>query len=109
MLKVTLHNSTPSRASDRNVLGRLDIGYAKLDARADYKAVMFIAGVGEQRPVQLLDYPRWSASVWDLVTRVLALRVECGAIAALARLHPRAASEARDFGPGESRRQSEWA
>lgn len=73
MLKVTLHNSTPSRASDRNVLGRLDIGYAKLDARADYKAVMFIAGVGEQRPVQLLDYPRWSASVWDLVTRVICL------------------------------------
>lgn len=70
MLKVTLHYATPARVSAQNLLGRLDIGYAKLDAYADYKAVMFTAGVGEQPPVQLLGYPRWSASVWDLVARV---------------------------------------
>lgn len=54
MLKVTLHYATPARVSAQNLLGRLDIGYAKLDAYADYKAVMFTAGVGEQPPVQLL-------------------------------------------------------
>ena len=73
MLKVTLHYATPARVSAQNLLGRLDIGYARLDALADYKAVMFTAGVGEQAPVQLHRYPRWSASVWDLVSRSVCL------------------------------------
>lgn len=73
MLKVTLHYATPSQASARNMLGRLDIAYARLDALADYKAVMFANAVGEMPPVQLLSYPRWSASVWDLVARAVCL------------------------------------
>jgi hypothetical protein len=73
MLKVSLHYATPAQVSAKNVLGRLDIGYAKLDLKADYKAVMFTTGVGEQAPVQLTDYPRWSASIWDLVSRVVCL------------------------------------
>ena len=71
MLKVSLHFSTPSKASSENVLGRLDIGYARLDARADYKLVMFSSGFGEYPPAQLLSYPRWSGSVWDLVSRAV--------------------------------------
>ena len=74
MLKVTLHNAT-SRVNAQNVLGRLDIGYACLDAMADYKAVMQTAGLGEQPPVELKDYPRWSASIWDLVVRVVCLSI----------------------------------
>lgn len=73
MLKVSLHYATPSRVNAQNLLGRLDIGYARLDSRADYKAVIFSAGVGEMPPVQLQDYPRWSASVWDLVARIVCL------------------------------------
>lgn len=73
MLKVSLHYATPSQASARNMLGRLDIAYARLDALADYKAVMFAAGVGEMPPVLLQGYPRWSASVWDLVARAVCL------------------------------------
>ena len=71
MLKISLHFSTPSKASSENVLGRLDIGYARLDARADYKLVMFSSGFGEYPPAQLLSYPRWSGSVWDLVSRAV--------------------------------------
>jgi hypothetical protein len=73
MLKVTLHAATPRSASARNLLGRLDIGYATLDASADYKAVMLSVGVGEHAPVALKGYPRWSASIWDLVSRVACL------------------------------------
>jgi hypothetical protein len=71
MLKVSLHFATPATVSPENVLGRLDIGYARLDAKADYKAVLFTCGEGEHEPVQLYDYPRWSCSVWDLVARVV--------------------------------------
>lgn len=71
MLKISLHFATPSTISAENVIGRLDIGYAKLDAHADYKAVMFTAGLGEHAPIQLYDYPRWSGSVWDLVARTI--------------------------------------
>ena len=71
MLKVSLHFATPATISPSNVLGRLDIGYARLDAHADYKAVMFTAGIGEHAPVQIYEYPRWSSSVWDLVSRAI--------------------------------------
>jgi hypothetical protein len=73
MLKVTLHTGKPARANECNLLGRLDIGYASLDAHADYKAVMLSSGLGEQAPVTLKGYPRWSASLWDLVARVACL------------------------------------
>lgn len=73
MLKVTLHYGKPGEVTHANMLGRMDIAYAKLDARADYKVLMFTAGVGEQPPVRILDYPRWSASIWDLVARAIRL------------------------------------
>jgi len=75
MLKVTLHAGKPSAVSHFNLLGRLDIGYSRLDARADYKALLFTAGLGESPPVSLLDYPRWSASIWDLVARMVCLSI----------------------------------
>lgn len=81
MLKVTLHHATPARVSAQNILGRLDIGYARLDATADYKAVMQTSGLGEQSPITLTDYPRWSASIWDLVARIVCLGINrCEAI-----------------------------
>lgn len=82
MLKVSLHYATPSQVSAQNRLGRLNIAYARLDALADYKAVMFAAGVGEMPPVLLRGYPRWSASVWDLVARSVCLSLNgCEAFA----------------------------
>lgn len=73
MLKVYLHFATPDKVSPKNLLGRLDIGYATLDAHADYKLVMTLAGEGEMPPNRLANYPRWSASVWDLVTRSICM------------------------------------
>lgn len=73
MLKLSLHASAPRSASPQNRIGGLDVAYEKLAARADYKAVMWSAGLGEQAPVQLLNYPRWSASIWDLLVRVICL------------------------------------
>lgn len=69
MLKVFLHNGPLASVSQFNQLGRLDIGYEVLDIHADYKAVLTMAGAGELPPVQLTGYPRWTASVWDLVMR----------------------------------------
>ena len=75
MLKVTLHNSKPGRTSPNNLLGKLDIGYAKLNSMADYKAMMLSAGIGEHAPISLTDYPRWSASMWDLIARVICIGI----------------------------------
>lgn len=75
MLKVTLHATKPAQVGPNNLLGKLDIGYAKLESLADYKAVMLTAGLGEQAPISLAKYPRWSASLWDLVARVVCLGI----------------------------------
>lgn len=73
MLKVSLHSCLPNKVSAFNVMGRLDIGYETLAARASYKTLMFTTGVGEQPPTAITDYPRWSASIWDLVARIICL------------------------------------
>lgn len=73
MLKVFLHNGPLSTASPFNQLGRLDIAYERLGIHADYKAVLSVTGVGEHPPVLLEGYPRWTASVWDLVMRATAM------------------------------------
>lgn len=75
MLKLSLHTSTPRGVSVNNRVGLLDVAYDKLAARADYKALMWTAGLGEQAPVRLENYPRWSASVWDLLVRIICLSI----------------------------------
>jgi hypothetical protein len=71
MLKVSIHACEPGDASQNNLLGRLDIAYAKLGAIADYKAIMLATGFGVLAPARLEKYPRWSAGLWDLVARVI--------------------------------------
>lgn len=75
MLKVTLHSVPPARANAFNMVGRMDIGCAKLAAIADYKVSLFSAGIGEVPPTRVDGYPRWSASVWDLVVRAACLSI----------------------------------
>jgi hypothetical protein len=72
MLQVSLHFATENTATFFNRVGWLDIGYEKLDAFANYKAKLFVAGEGERPTIRIEKYPRWSASVWDLVLRVVA-------------------------------------
>ena len=73
MLKVTLHTSSPRNATASNRIGALDIAYDKLAARATYKAIMWTAGVGEYASARIENYPRWSASIWDLIVRIVCL------------------------------------
>lgn len=71
MLHVSLHFATEKTASFHNRVGWLDIGYEVLKEHATYKAKMFVAGVGELPTVRIADYPRWSATVWDLILRII--------------------------------------
>lgn len=73
MLRVSVHAGLPSTASRYNRTDWLDIGYERLDADAEYKIVLFQAGIGAHEPVLLKGYPRWSASLWDLVARAIAM------------------------------------
>ncbi len=73
MLRVSVHTGLPSGVSRYNRTDWLDIGYEKLDADAEYKIVLFEAGIGAHEPVILRCYPRWSASLWDLVARSIAM------------------------------------
>lgn len=72
MLHLSLHFADEKTASFYNRVGWLDIGYEELDAFATYKAKLFVVGQGELPTVRITKYPRWSASVWDLVLRVIA-------------------------------------
>jgi hypothetical protein len=71
MFKVTLHSGGLKSASFHNMLGKLDFGYEKLDAVATYKAELFTNGIGSHDICHVENYPRWSASLWDLVARIV--------------------------------------
>lgn len=73
MLHVSVHSGALTAASRFNTLAWLDIGYERLEPIADYKVVLFQSGIGATLPVTLPNYPRWSASLWDLTARALAL------------------------------------
>lgn len=71
MLRVSVHSGLLDQRTSLNVLGVLDIAYQTKQPLADYLVGMTLAGVGELSPVVLKQYPRWSASLWDLVARAL--------------------------------------
>ncbi|MCL4761232.1 MAG: hypothetical protein KJ018_05505 [Burkholderiales bacterium] len=73
MLRLTIHAGPLKSTSRFNLVAALDVGYEKLAPVADYKATLFVAGVGVTSPVMLRGYARWSASLWDLLARALAL------------------------------------
>lgn len=71
MLRVSLHTGLLEDRSVHNQLGLLDIAYQKHEAMADYLVGLTLRNFGEMAPNVLSDYPRWSASLWDLVARSL--------------------------------------
>ena len=73
MLSVKLHTGLLAQRSPNNMLAILDVAYKVQKAWADYSIHFALRGVGEVAPVELLSYPRWAGSVWDLVARALAL------------------------------------
>jgi hypothetical protein len=73
VLRVSIHAGPLQGISRFNRLDWVDIGYEKLAPAADYKVVLFKIGEGATAPVNLSNYPRWSASLWDLTARAIAL------------------------------------
>jgi hypothetical protein len=73
MLRVSIHAGLLRDINRFNRVDWLDIGYEKLDAAANYKIVLFNVGEGATPVIPLLNYPRWSASLWDLTARAIAL------------------------------------
>jgi len=73
MLHVSIHAGRLKEVCAANRLDWLDIGYAKLGAKADYRVALFRVDRGAAPIVDIKLYPRWSASVWDLVVRAIAL------------------------------------
>jgi hypothetical protein len=73
MLRINIHAGALETASRFNLLAWLDVGYEKLEPIADYKTMLFQAGIGAMLPAPIYNYPRWSASLWDLTARALAL------------------------------------
>lgn len=71
MLRLHIHAGRLEDCSTANRLAFLDIGYEKLEPLADYRALLFINGMGELPVCKLEQYPRWSGSLWDLVARCL--------------------------------------
>ena len=75
MLHISIHAGPLSGQSHFNQVSWLNIGYNRLAPVADYKILGFVKGAGADEPVTLSAYPRWSASLWDLTARAIALRL----------------------------------
>ncbi|MEZ2307253.1 hypothetical protein AB6809_11555 [Paraburkholderia sp. RCC_158] len=79
MLKVTVELWPSGRESGRRVLATADISRIENGALADYEVLLeeeLLGGVGDTAFVR--KYPRWSASVWDLVARCIAAGLNGG-------------------------------
>lgn len=73
MLRVNIHAGPLAKATRFNLVAWVDIAYERLAPIANYKTVLFETGHGATLPVPLENYPRWSASLWDLAARAIAL------------------------------------
>jgi hypothetical protein len=73
MLHVSIHAGNLKDACANNRLDWLDIGYASRGSSANYRCVLFRIDRGALPVVAIPNYPRWSASIWDLVIRAIAL------------------------------------
>lgn len=72
MLKVSIHAGLLPERRPENVMATLDIAYAKKEALADYLVAATVRHAGERPPQTLVNYPRWSGSLWDLTARAIA-------------------------------------
>ena len=79
MLRVTVELWPGGRESGKRVIATADIGRVRRAAFADYQVQLeegVLGAVGDVAYVS--DYPRWSASVWDLVARSIAAALNGG-------------------------------
>jgi hypothetical protein len=79
MLRVTVELLPGGFDSAKRVIATADIARVRDGATADYEVRLredLLAGVGERATVA--NYPRWSASVWDLVARCIGASLNRG-------------------------------
>jgi hypothetical protein len=79
MLRVTVELWPGGRESGKRVIATANIGRVKSGAHADYQVQLeegLIGNVGDT--VLVRSYPRWSASLWDLVGRCIAAGLNGG-------------------------------
>lgn len=69
VLRVTVELWPDGRESGKRVIATADIGRIADGALADYEARLYEDGLGSVRAGHVSAYPRWSASIWDLVAR----------------------------------------
>lgn len=73
MLKVSIHAGPLESANLNTRRAWLDLAYHEVGPYSDYKACLFQNGKGCGPTLFLRRYPRWSASIWDLVVRALCI------------------------------------
>lgn len=78
MLKVTV-TLIPGGVGAERKLGELVIANVDGGPHANYKCVLTSDDIPEAKQAVVANYPRWSASVWDLVARALAASLNDGA------------------------------
>ncbi len=72
MLRVAIYGGLLEDRTVNKQLAALDIAYFKKAALADFLVALTQRQGGASEPAYVRDYPRWSASLWDLVARALA-------------------------------------
>lgn len=72
MLKVTV-SLVPGGVGRERKIGELLIGKHAGGGSPDYKVVLTADDLAEPLHGKVKQYPRWSATVWDLVSRALAV------------------------------------
>lgn len=78
MLRVTVELWPGGRESSKKVIASADIGRVKNGAHADYEVRLSESPIGSVGIGHVREYPRWSASVWDLVARCIAAALNGG-------------------------------
>jgi len=73
MLKVIVEFWPGGRDNGRRVLATAKIGRVKNGALADYKVELQEDVLGDTGAATLHDYPRFAATIWDLVARAIAI------------------------------------
>ena len=73
MLKVTVEIWPGGRESGRRTLATADIGRIRNGGLAEYRVELHEDVQGDIGTANLLDHPRYSTTIWDLVARAIAV------------------------------------
>ena len=72
MLRITVELVPNGREAEKRTLAIADIGNVSRGAMANYRVRVSEEHVTDGKLASVKEYPRWSASIWDLVLRCVA-------------------------------------